>query len=702
MSKIDPVNIKKSSDYLRYLALECIQQANSGHPGLPLGCAEIGTMLYRYILKFNPEAPQWANRDRFVLSAGHGSMLLYPLLYSAGYPITLEDMGQFRQLHGKTPGHPEYELKDGIETTTGPLGQGFANAVGMAIEGKMLAQRFNEKDFNLFDYNVYVLMGDGCNMEGISYEAGSMAGHLGLDNLIAIYDSNRITIDGETNITFTEDVAGRYRALGWDVIKANISGLQDVFDKLQGLKELKGKPKMLILTTTIGEGLSENKKGKSGIHGAPAGADEIAFFIQNSTARALFEEKYGKDAVADTARLKEIVGQRVSEREPLLPLESHLEFMRADAAQRREATDAWEKLLGAYRTAFPEKYKEYNQFAGYKLPEALDKALLNYSEDKADATRGISGRVLNLCAAELPQIVGGCADLVGSTKAAVKGSDYVKAGDFSGRNIAFGVREHAMGAIGNGLALNQQFIPFTSTFFTFFDYMKPAVRLSALMKLNHLYIFSHDSIYVGEDGPTHQPIEHLNSLRLLPGMRTFRPANDVETAFAYLYFLRSMNGPIALVTSRQKVAHGLLDESMDREALYENFAKGAYILYETETDTEPELILCASGSEVSLALEAGKLVEEREDKRVRVISIPCPELLDDTDIFYREELFNDHKTPLVVIEAASHRGVHLFYGPKTVLIDIQSFGESAPGGQVGEYFGFTAEAVCKRISEQIG
>ncbi len=703
MSFIDQAKLKKSADYLRYLALECIEQAHSGHPGLPLGCADLGILLYRYVLRFNPKNPGWPNRDRFILSAGHGSMFLYPLLYSAGYGISLEDMGNFRQLGSKTPGHPEYELDIGIETTTGPLGQGFANAVGIAIEGKMMAQTFNENDFNLFDYTVYTLMGDGCNMEGISYEAGSMAGHLGLDNLIAIYDSNNITIDGSTDITFTEDVAKRYEALGWVVDFGDSSDMETIFNKLQNLKELKGKPKLLILTTTIGEGL-DKKRGDHSIHGAPAGIDEIAYFIHNSSVKELFEEKYGKKSVGDIDQLKEIVSERIKNREPLLNFSEHLEFMKEGASHSKIAYDEWLKLLENYKKSFPKKHETFSRYVNFKLSDSLYDELLNYSESKPDASRNISGRVLNLCAEKIPQIVGGSADLMGSTKATVKSSSYICRDDFSGRNIAFGVREHSMTAIGNGLALNKVLIPFTSTFLTFFDYMKPAVRLAAMMRLNHLFVFTHDSIYVGEDGPTHQPIEHLNSLRLLPNLYTFRPANDVETAFSYLYFFKHMNGPAALILTRQKLGEemmGVAPGGITREELYKNFEKGGYIFYETDNTKEPELILSGSGSEVSLALSTAKLIEERDKKRVRVISIPCLELLNKADIPYKEKLFNHYKTPLVFIEAASHRGINFFYGKQVTLIDIESFGLSAPANLLGEHFGLTPEAIYKQISDQL-
>lgn len=705
---IDIQRIKDSANYVRYLALECIERANSGHPGLPLGCAELGVLLYRYFLKFNAEVPLWPNRDRFILSAGHGSMLLYPLLYGAGYNITLDDMANFRQLGSKTPGHPEYERERGIETTTGPLGQGFANAVGIAIEGKMMAQRFNEIGYNLFDYTVYTLMGDGCNMEGLSYEAGSLAGHLGLDNLIAIYDSNHISIDGRTNITFSEDVAKRYEALGWQVDIGDSSDINAVYTKLHHLLESKGKPKMLIFHTIIGEGLNK-KRDTNEIHGSPAQIPEIAFFILHTPViKEFFKKKYGSESLADIETLERILAVRFKNKseEPLFQFGDYNEFMKERRDRDELIYNGWQKLLEDYKKSFPQKYKELVKYFEFQLPGSLEDKLLKYIHTKPNATRAISGEVLNLCAEELPQIVGGSADLASSTKAEVKGSPLIKRGDFSGRNIAFGVREHAMAAISNGLALNRVLIPFSSTFFTFFDYMKPSVRLAAFMKLNHLFIFSHDSIYVGEDGPTHQPIEHLNSLRLLPNLYTFRPANDIETAFSYLYFFRRMNGPMALITTRQAVNEkvmGVVPPGFNREKFFEIFEKGGYIFYETPgTDgQEPDIILCGSGSEVSLALETAHLIEKTNNKKVRLVSIPCLELLNESEPVYREQIFNRGRTPVVFIEAASHRGINVFYDKSVHLIDIHSFGVSAPASQVAGKFCFIPEVVYESIAEKI-
>lgn len=699
LNDTDIHKIKKVGDYIRILSLESIERAKSGHPGLPLGCAELGVLIYRYLLKFSPTHPQWINRDRFILSAGHGSMLLYSLLHLTQYPISLEDLAQFRQLGSKTAGHPEYDIPLGIETTTGPLGQGFTNAVGCAIEGKFLAARFNKKDNSpsLLDYTVFTLMGDGCNMEGISYEAGSLAGHLGLDNLVAIYDSNNISIDGKMDITFTEDVGKRYEAMGWHVEHTDIQHIQDVLSKLLLLKEMKqGKPKLLIVKTTIGEGL-KSKKGTPDIHGAPAGLDEIAYFIQNSNIRELFENAYGKEAIEDTDGLKSIIEKRVKEKkEGLLEFPEAVQFMKEGVEAGNKAYDEWVKITEDLKKNSHQDYEEFHTFFNTEFPSTLRQELLNYKESKADATRNISGKILNLCAGKIPHIVGGCADLKGSTKAEIKGSPYMKRDDFSGRNIAFGVREHAMGAIGNGLTLNRTLIPFTSTFFTFFDYMKPAIRLAALMKLRHLFIFTHDSIYVGEDGPTHQPIEHLNAMRLIPGLYTFRPANDIETAFTYLYFLEEMNGPAAIINTRQTLSESMFNHAGDREEMYTAFKKGGYIFYETQSTVKPDIVLCGSGSELSTAMEAARLIEERDKKSVRVVSIPCLELLNEKGDEYRRELFPEG-VRVIMIEAASYRGVEFFNSSQVTMIKMDRFGLSAPDKKVCEYFGFTPEAVYQKI-----
>lgn len=700
MSAIDVEKVKKAGDYIRYLSLFGIENAQSGHPGLPTGCADIGVILYRYILKYNPADPAWLNRDRFILSAGHGSILLYSLLHCAGYNYSLFDIANFRQLGSATPGHPEYDINRGIETTTGPLGQGFANAVGLAIEQKILAQKFNKNNINLFDYEIYSFMGDGCMMEGISYEAASLAGHFGLDNLTAIYDANKTTIDGSTDITFTEDVRKRFESQGWLVENADAEELTDFYKKLADLKTKKGKPKLLIVKTTIGTGL-DKMKGSNKIHGAPAGIDEVVYFIQNSRVKGLFAKTCGEQAVDNPDQLKNVCMKNIGEK--ILPVESSevLGFMKERMSDNGKSYDQWKSSLDQYKREYPADYEELMKFLHPVMPDNLKNKLLNYKEQKADATRNISGRILNLVAEAMPQVLGGSADLADSTKASVVSSKYMNRSDFSGRNIAFGIREHAMGSIGNGLALGGALLPFTSTFFTFFDYMKPSVRLSAIMEIKHLFIFTHDSFHVGEDGPTHHPIEHLNSLRLIPGLYTFRPANDIETAFSYLYYFDELKGPAAMICTRQKLQDALFLFDSDRKPLYDSFKKGAYVFHQTDPKSRPDIVLGASGSELGLALECAKMLEQKDSKNVRVVSFPCLELFEESEDSYKKEVLNKMDSPFVYIEAASHRGVSSFYDRKMRLINIRQFGISGPPKKVAEKLGMTAESVYLKVKESI-
>jgi transketolase len=694
--QLDVKKTKLAGDYLRYLALECIERSQSGHPGLPLGCADMGAILYRYVLRYVPKDGHWLNRDRFILSAGHGSMLLYALLHTTGYALSLEDLANFRQYKSRTPGHPERELEIGIETTTGPLGQGFANAVGVAIEGKMLAARYNREGFSLFDYSVYTLMGDGCTMEGVAYEAASMAGHLGLDNLTAVYDANNITIDGKASLAMSEDVGKRYEAMGWDVAHCKSAlDLQNFYDSLAALGAKTGKPKLLIVTSTIGEGLNK-MRDTSKIHGSPAGMDELVHFLQHSSVRSLIEGAYGKEVAADAARLKEAEAKSIAEKKVPFACAEAYDFMREAQHANGEAYTAWHTMFESYKTKYSAEAAEIGAMQKGSVPADLRAALLAYKDEKPDATRNISGKVLELCAGKMPAIAGGSADLVGSTKATVKGAAYITKSDYSGRNIAFGIREHGMGAVGNGLALNGLFIPFTSTFFTFLDYMKPAVRLAALMRLKHLFIFTHDSIYVGEDGPTHQPIEHINSLRLVPDLVTFRPANDFETAFAYLYFLEH-KGPAVILGSRQNMPAAAYDISGDRAQLYEDFTQGGYIAW--KNSDAPEVILAGTGSEAGLAIEAAKKLAEK-GKKVRAVSVSALELMH-AHPKHAEALFGEGDVPLVWVEAASHRGVSALYSPKCVCIDIEEFGLSAPAEQIAEHFGFVADKVAARVCHEV-
>jgi transketolase len=691
-TSFDEKLVKKSGDYIRYLSLMGIERANSGHPGLPLGCADFSVLLYQYFLKNTPEKADWLNRDRFVLSAGHGSMLLYSLKYLYGYNYSINDLANFRQLDSITPGHPEYDPKEGIETTTGPLGQGFTNAVGMAIEEKMLRARFNTPSHLLFGYNIITLMGDGCHMEGITNEAASMAGHLGLDNLTAVYDSNRITIDGDTDITFTEDVAGRYKALGWETDEIDGSNIKKLYKKLSSLIQKRGgKPKLLIMKTSIGEGLNE-LKGSHKIHGAPAGIDEIAYFIKNSTLTKAFCSKNNiSDSIDDikSALSKELESSDFLSLSSLTDVKSFIEERNASV---KTLLSSWENLFSDYASAHKDNAQLLDIFIQQKVPEGLKEELLSFSCDN-DATRNVSAKVLELVTSYMPQLVGGSADLVGSTKATVKGSTYITKDDFSGRNIAFGVRENGMGSIGNGLGLSKLFIPFTSTFFTFLDYMKPAVRLAAIMRLKHLFIFTHDSFYVGEDGPTHQPIEHIGSLRLIPDLHTFRPCNDIETALSYLYFLEH-DLPAVILGTRQKLPAGLFNKKLDNNALYISFKKGAYTFYQT-SDEKPDIILAASGSEVGSLYEIKDELES--SKKIRIVSIPCMELFEAADAAYQEELLGNGDTPVFFLEAASRRGFKLFQKENVTIKGVDTFGLSGPYTKLADYFGFTKDKLIAAI-----
>jgi transketolase len=685
---ISSKNIENLGNYLRYLAAMGIQRANSGHPGLPLGCADIGVSLYANIIRGTAKEPKWMNRDRFILSAGHGSMLVYALNYIFGYNFSIEDLANFRQLHSKTAGHPEYELDLGIETTTGPLGQGFANAVGVAIEGKMLAARFNTSDYNLFDFKTYVLMGDGCTMEGMTNEAASIAGALGLDNLIAIYDDNSVTIDESSETTFKEDVKGRYEALGWEVLEvSNGKDMLDLNNKLLRLRDSKsGKPKLLIVKTLIGEGL-DKLRGSHSAHGAPVGVNEIAYLVNNTNLSGISGVKSIEDGVSLLNDQLETGNFMTKDR------------LREDLGDvvliRENYYTRWEAELENYKKAYPDKYKQLQDLESQEISLELKNTLLNFST-KEDATRNTSGEVLQIIAKHTQKLIGGSADLVASTKATIKGSKFIEKNNFEGRNIAFGIREAAMGAIGNGLALSTFFIPFTSTFFTFIDYMKPAVRLASIMKLKHAFVFTHDSIYVGEDGPTHEPIEHLGATRLIPDLYTYRPANDMEMAFSYLDFMEG-NGPAVILGTRQVLDKRLFSLNVNREEAYKSFKKGAYVLFDCKGT--PDVVLAGSGSEVSTLIEAKSQLEEM-GKKVRLVSIPCLEKFQEQGRDYLDSLFGESKVYLM--EAASHRGNKAFYSKNIMVRDISSFGLSGNYKDVAEHFGFVAKSAVKEILVFIG
>lgn len=679
---ISASRVKNLGDYLRYLSTMGIQRAKSGHPGLPLGCADIGISLYGNLMKATAKNPEWMNRDRFILSAGHGSMLVYALNYIFGYDFTIEDLANFRQLKSKTAGHPEYEHQHGIETTTGPLGQGFANAVGIAIEAKMMAARFNTENYTLFDYFTYVLMGDGCTMEGMTNEAASMAGSLGLDNLIAIYDDNSVTIDESSNETFTENVQKRYEALGWEVLESPVgTDLQDINDKLMALRESNsGKPKLLIVKTKIGEGL-DALRGSHKAHGAPVGPKEIAYLVQNTKLQSI-------DGTTDQVEAQELVEKQLVTGE-FYNISNFQDDLGDVLAKRESYYDEWVKTFEAYKTTYADKYAELEKYKSTGLTDELKAELLNYSS-KADATRNTSAEVLQIVAKHTEKLIGGCADLVASTKATVKGADFINRKDFSGRNIAFGIREAAMGAIGNGLALSRDFIPFTSTFFTFIDYMKPAVRLASLMKVNHLFVFTHDSIYVGEDGPTHEPIEHLGATRLIPGLYTYRPANDMEMGFSYLEFMET-EGPAVVLGTRQVLDERLFGLDLNRAKTYEAFKKGAYVMFKA---ADADVTLAGSGSELSTLIETKELLE-KEGKKVRLVSIPCLEKFEEQDAAYHKEVLGEK--PIYFMETASHRGNKVFYDKNICVRDITTFGLSGNYKDVAKEFGFVAESAAKEV-----
>ena len=673
---IERDQLEATADYLRYLTLMAVERAQSGHPGLPLGCAEIGLLVYGCFLNADGTHPEWINRDRFVLSAGHGSMLLYVLNYLFGYNTKLIDIANFRQMGSKTPGHPEYRIKDGVETTTGPLGQGFANAVGLALESKLLASRFNTPDIDLFDFQVYTLMGDGCMMEGLSYESSSLAGHLGLDNLVAIYDSNRISIDGSTDMTLSEDIAKRYTALGWHVASSQSSDFENIYHHLNEFKNIKGKPKLLIAHTVIGEGLNA-KKGEARIHGAPAGREEIDYFLKHSTLSKFFP-------LDEETLSHQLDSGCLFEKTP------YEKFLKPFMERRKKVRLDWQAKAERYRVAYPEKQRKLEQYLSGAIPHPLVDELLHFSSG-GGAIREMISSVLQVCAKYLPQMVGGSADLAGSTKAIVSGSSFIHRRDFSGRNIAFGVREHAMAGIGNGLALSGMFIPFTATFFAFIDYMRPSVRLAALMRLKHLFIFSHDSIYVGEDGPTHQPVEQLGASRLTPDIYTFRPANDMETAFTFLFFLENQM-PMTIVGTRQKIDHGVFSLEVDREALYSQFKKGAYILMAPRE--RPDIIMAGSGSEVATLIGA-KILLEKEGRQVRVVSIPCLERFQETEVSYQKRVLGDGSIPVLLVEAASHRAYKMFYDSHFHVHDMDSFGASGKKSDLASRFDYTPKAIAE-------
>jgi transketolase len=653
---------------IRFLAIDAVEKAKSGHPGLPMGAAPMAYVLWDKFMRFNPKNPAWFNRDRFVLSAGHGCMLQYALLYLTGYDsVTLDDIKQFRQWGSRTPGHPENFETPGVEVTTGPLGQGIANAVGLAMAEAHMAARFNKPDCTVVDHYTYVILGDGCNMEGVSGEACSLAGHLGLGKLIALYDDNHISIDGSTDIAFTEDVSKRFEAYGWHVlhVENGNTDLDAIAKAIEEAKSVTDKPTMIKVTTTIGYG-SPNKQNTPGVHGAALGTDEIKLTREN------LGWSYGDFEIPEDA----------------------LNHMRK-AVERGASLEAeWNETLATYRTKYAAEAAELERMISGKLPEGWADALPKYSpSDKAIATRKTSEMTLNALAPVLPELIGGSADLTHSNLTELKISGSFLKGQYENRNLRFGVREHGMGAICNGIALhNSGLVPYCATFLVFADYMRAPIRLSALAEAGVIYVMTHDSIGLGEDGPTHQPVETIASLRAIPNLIVIRPADGNETSGAYKVAVENRKRPTLLALSRQNLPQ-LEGSSIDA------VAKGAYIL--SDSEGTPDIILIGTGSEVSLCVEAAAKLRA-EGKNVRVVSMPSWELFDAQDEAYRESVLPKAVTKRLAVEAASSFGWCRYIGAEGDSISVDRFGVSAPGGIIMEKFGYTVDNVVSRAKALLG
>lgn len=649
---------------IRTLSIDAIEQANSGHPGITMGAAPMAYVLWTKLMKHNPANPAWFNRDRFVLSAGHGSMLLYSLLHLCGYPLTLSDLKQFRQWNSLTPGHPEYGLTPGVEATTGPLGQGIAMAVGMAMAERHLAATYNRPNYNIIDHYTYVLCGDGDLMEGISYEAASLAGHLKLGRLIVLYDSNHISLDGETKWTFTENIAQRFESVGWHYLRVEDGNdTSAIYDAIVQAQQEKEKPSLIEIRTVIGYG-SPNKAGKSDVHGAPLGADEVL-------------------------KVKEAYGW--AWQEPFYVPEEVRQLFSKVKKRGMEEEKAWQEQLSAYEAEYPELAAQLKDAMAGRLTDGWDLELPVYEAGaKAIATRSASGEILNALSRRLPMFLGGSADLASSNKTLLKGEKAFQADDYSGRNIWFGVREHAMGAALNGMMLHGGVRVYGGTFLVFSDYLRPAIRLAALMKLPVIYVFTHDSIAVGEDGPTHEPVEHLPSLRAMPGLYVFRPADANETVAAYRFALQEADGPVAMILTRQNLP--VLEEAKERAA--DGLFRGAYIL--REPDASPQGILLATGSEVALALEAQRQLAA-EGYPVRVVSMPSWELFDRQPQSYRDEVLPPEIEVRLAVEMARPLGWEKYVGHKGKVMGIDTFGASAPGERVMAEYGFTVQNVVQQM-----
>ncbi|MFN2633535.1 MAG: transketolase [Thermoanaerobaculia bacterium] len=651
-------------DTIRTLAIDAVQKAESGHPGLPLGAAPMAYVLWQKYLKHDPRDPKWPDRDRFVLSAGHGCMLLYCLLHLTGYDLSLDDLKSFRQWGSKTPGHPEYLDTPGVEATTGPLGQGTANAVGMAIAERMLASHFNRPEHEIVNHRTFALVSDGDLMEGISSEVSSLAGHLGLGRLVYLYDSNQVTLDGPTSVTFTEDVARRYDAYGWQVLHVDNGNTDlDAIDNAIGaaIAEV-SRPSLIVIKTTLGYG-SPNKGGTSEAHGSPLGVEEVA-------------------------RTKKALGW-VSEEPFYVPPES-LEHFRKAVAKGEAAKNDWSDRFSRYAKAFPELAAEWPRWMNGDLPEGWDAKLPQFAAGEKEATRTAAGKAMNAIGDTVPWLIGGDADLGTSTNTVLKKFASFEAGTGTGRNVHFGVREHAMAGIANGISYHGGLRPFVATFFCFSDYMRPSVRLAALNELPDIFVWTHDSIGLGEDGPTHQPVEHLSSLRAMPKMTIIRPGDANEAVEAWRVTMGRKRGPVGLVLCRQKLP--VIDRT--KYAPASGLARGAYTLAEGSAKP-PRLILIATGSEVALAL-ASRETLEAEGVSTRVVSMPSWEIFLEQDAAYREEVLPRSVGARLAIEAGASFGWHRWVGDRGDTVTIDRYGASAPGEIVLKALGFSVENVVKK------
>ena len=654
---------------VRILSADAVQKANSGHPGTPMAIAPMGHVLWSKIMHYNPQHPDWPNRDRFVLSAGHACMFQYSYLYLTGYDLSLDDIKAFRQLHSKTPGHPEYGLTPGIEVTTGPLGQGFANGIGMAIAERHLAARYNKPDFELFNYTIYAICSDGDMMEGVSSEAASLAGHLGLGNIIYLYDDNHISIEGNTNITFQEDVAQRFEAYGWHVqVLADGNDIGAIQEAIQNAQRETSRPSLIKIRTHIAYG-SPNKVDTAGAHGSPLGVDEVK----------AVKKFFGFDP----------------DQSFVVP-GSVLEYYRTIGAAGMEKEAAWNKLFEAYRQKYPELATEYELTLSGKLPGGWEKKLPSFRlEDGKEgklSTRVASGKTLNAIAASLPGLIGGAADLAPSTETNLKDYGSFSSTDPGGRNFHFGIREHAMGSALNGMAVTKGIIPFGATFLLFSEYMRPPIRLAAIMKIRPIFVYTHDSIGLGEDGTTHQPVEQLASLRSIPNMTLIRPADANETVLAWKTALLHQGGPVVLVFTRQNIP--IIETGKYKGE--GDLSRGAYIL--SEPDRAPELILIGTGSEVDLVLQAQQKLKEN-GIAARVVSMPSWELFEKQDENYKQRVLPKGIKKRLAVEAASPMGWHKYITDEGAMIGMVRFGESAPAEDLYKEFGFTVDNVVAKAKE---